>query len=194
MQYVVDGKPGPQFNRSALDDDLDWGPSGGDFIFSANSAHTAYIMADKNGQQQVAVDGKPGLAFPGILHGLTLSPDGLRSAFVVEFGHDTTGNMSKAFHQSNWMVVLDGQPGPKFDSVRPRFAFNPDGSHVAYAAETAKQWRIYADGATGPAFERIIAGPVVGDDGRLEYLALQKDGATNNLVRVTMPGFAVGKP
>jgi len=188
---VLDGKSGLSGTPALA---TEFRPEGGGFIFSANSAHTAYIMNDDKAGQQAVVDGQPGPAFPGHVYDLTLSSDGRHSAFAVEFGRFEHGGNPTIFHQGNWEVVLDGQPGPKFDAVGPRFAFSPDGNHVAYAAETAKQWRVYADGTTGPAFDHIVAGPVVCNDGRLEYLALQKDGTATNLVRVTMPGFVPATP
>jgi hypothetical protein len=93
--------------------------------------------------------------------GLIFSRDSLHLAYATQTDTIT-------------QVPVAGQPGekPKMES------------------QTVTNFQVVVDGVPGPAFETILAGPVVCKDGRLEYVALAKNGDNHNLVRVDVPGFS----
>jgi Tol biopolymer transport system component len=189
---VVDGVSGPEFDGVSYDYTLSHGKDPL-FKFSPDSKHTA-MLGQTGDKWQVVLDGKPGVAFLANLHDLTFSPDSNRVAYVAEFGQEPKGGESKLYHQNNWQIVLDNTPGPKFDEISSPLIFSPDSKHLAFAALKKDQWSVYVDGTAGPAFAAIAAGPVLLKDGRLEYLAIQKDGATDKLMRVDVPDFGTAKP
>lgn len=84
--------------------------------------------------------------------GQVATPDGFHIAFIAQQGG------KKA-------VLLDGQPGPKYDRISLNtLRLSDDGKHVAYCAANGENQFIVLDGKSGPTFERLGV-PVLSPDG-----------------------------
>jgi hypothetical protein len=121
VTVVVDGKPGPAFERIQNSS----GQSG--IQFSSDGRRFGYVgMAQvKEGPYNqtrnlfhAVIDGTPGPGYDGI-HGLNFSPDGGSVAYVVQ--RNRTG--------TDFSVVINGMEGPGYRSI-----LSPDGSTHLHAA------------------------------------------------------------
>jgi hypothetical protein len=192
----VDGQDGPAVDAPSYEDSqINLDDPGRDvpnhsllFQFSPDSRHIAQF-AKSGDQWRMLLDGVPGPAFTGYLHYLTFSPDSRHTAYVAEYGRQFRGDSERVFHHQNWQLIVDQVPGPLFDDIAPALLFSPDSRQLAYPALKDGQWRVYINGTPGPPFAAIIAGPVLCQDGRLEYLATQKSADADQLVRVVVPDF-----
>lgn len=73
---------------------------------------------------------------PNRLSGFTVSPDGLRVAYVVGAGKYSE-DYGNGFGDSGWekqSAVVDGKAGKRYDGVQAPPIFSPDGQHVVYSA------------------------------------------------------------
>ncbi|MEO6995984.1 MAG: hypothetical protein ABI273_20440 [Lacunisphaera sp.] len=151
-RMVVDGTPGPEMM---------------DFInesvkFSADSRRIAYIAQDANYRQSVVVDGQAGPWY-----------------FSIEKGHpifDSTGAhyAYAARTGSEWVVVLDGVPGPTLKNVDlSSLRFSPDG-RLVYIAEIGTEQTVVTNTIPGPLFSQIQQGSVTfSPDGKhFAYVAI----------------------
>jgi hypothetical protein len=130
---------------------------------------------------------------------VTFSPNG-HVAYAVKKG-------------PTWQVISDLPSPPPVSAVLPPGPiFSRDSRHLAYTSrtdtivqvldqgqpdeiarmvsKTNSIFKVVVDGVPGPTFETILAGPVVCNDGRLEYVALANKGGDHSLVRVDVPGFS----
>jgi hypothetical protein len=169
---VLDGKPGQSFDII------------GGGTFSSDGRRFTYAAADvrkglggNKARGRVVVDFEAGPQFEGnavgswtqnmaagrrleiargyegrpdaTIHGVgapTCSPDGSRIAYAAHRGKDDA------------VVMLDGQPGPKFTSIADGPVFSGDSRHVAYVASDAGGAILVVDGervASSVAFERV---------------------------------------
>jgi Tol biopolymer transport system component len=127
---VVDGKEMPRGS----------GGEAGAPIFSPDSQHLAYRLplSVKPGfmiktRWVVMLDGKQSPLFEdvAIIH---FSPDSKHIAYAAKRGKD------------DWCVMLDEQPGPKFEAIVDGPVFSPDGKHIAYVAWDNKKMVEVRDG------------------------------------------------
>jgi WD40 repeat protein len=86
-------------------------------------------------------------ADPSIMSGFVASPDARHLAWVEE-------------NEGRERVVLDGAPGPYYESVSD-IVFSEDGDHMAYVAGTSRtpvpgvNYAIVCDGVIGESYERV---------------------------------------
>lgn len=117
----------------------------GDFLFSLDSAKVAYksrfgiVLNDKEEKHYEKT------GFP------VFSPDCRSLAYMA-------GRGDKQF------IVVNGQEGKPYDSLRSRFflaapVFSPDSKMVAYPARIGEMWSVIVNGTEGPLFDEIIAFP-----------------------------------
>ena len=157
---VLDGKEGPPFDIL------------GGLAFSSDSRRFSYAGADvhkslgsQKAQGRAVVDGEPGPQFEGNqvgsltrsmltgtnvaivegyfnqlfsdTHGVTapvFSPDGTRVAYAVHRGKDDA------------VVMVDGEPGPRFPSIAAGPMFSADSRHVAYVVSEVGGKTLVVDG------------------------------------------------
>lgn len=201
---VTDGKPGQELGYDHVGC-LVYGPDGQRSAYAAYKGDRAFVVVDGQPQSQymavgplsLSPDGKH-LAHSAILEGKGcfivvdgkphehyrqvgdpfFSQDSKHLAYVA---WDTT---SKDPKDNQWFVVLDGQPGPKFnyiewrERVRPgRLTFSPDGKHIAYrvSEQDYRNQRVVVDGEPGPTYERISNDgvPTFYADGSVGYFAVK---------------------
>jgi len=124
---------------------------------------------------RIVIDGKLQPKFQGVSN-LKFSPDSKHFAY-------------EAYNGTDAHVVLDGKTQTDFPSLG-RIVFSSDGQRMAYVAQHEGDEFVMTDGSPGPHFERILVGPVVCADGRLEYLAVEKTESGRSLVRVDVVGFS----
>jgi len=93
-------------------------------VFSPDSQRVAYMARQFDKQIMVVVDGKYGPYFDDINGFIKFSPDSKRVAYM-------------AVRNGNHFMVVDGKPGPAYDSIGT-FFFSPDSKHVAYVAQQGK--------------------------------------------------------
>lgn len=150
---VLNGQKGPEFPANTC-----WGP-----VFSSDSRHFAYTTGNTAGgvrHEQAWVDWRP-LPLPnggtGVWH-VVFSPDLKRWACVVNAGNKQ-------------QVVLDGRPGPWYDSAWG-LRFSPDGVRLAYMAKVDTNWFMVVDGKLGATIDLNPSSPCFSPDGkRLAYIA-----------------------
>jgi Tol biopolymer transport system component len=190
FQVVADGVPGPELQE--IDEDS--------VVYSPDSRTLIYV-GTRGDKMKVFVNGAPGPGFDDVRRDAPfISPNGKHVAYVARTGLPVGQDGFDRNPGREW-VVTDGRRGPKFDEIALGAPmFSSDGERVAYVGamrETAIRratQRLVVDGAPGPEFASIVAGPVECRDGRLEYLAIQGYDADTRLVRVTVPGFGPTKP
>ncbi|MBU0609105.1 MAG: hypothetical protein KKI08_14560 [Armatimonadetes bacterium] len=128
--------------------------AGGGTAYTIKRGDKRHLMA--NGQESPPYDeiGAP-----------VVSPDGSRIAYDACTGEWKTGT-----HQ----VVLDGQPGPAFNSVF-NLTFSADSRHFAYGARRGEQRVVVVDGQEQGSYEGLGSGsPVLSADGaHVAWLAKQ---------------------
>lgn len=113
----------------------------------------------------------------------SFSPDGKHLAYAAVQG--------ERFHRQ-WALVVDGQAGEGHSQIG-NWAFSPDGKHLAYVAQVGGvpnphefgqlfdpfwggKWAVVLDGQAGTEYSVILPGTLLlGSDGVLEFLAVQKD-------------------
>lgn len=145
---VVDGKPSreayPNVVRGAL-------------AFSADGRHFAYGARDDSNREFMLIDGvrSPKEITSVSSEDLLFSPDGSSFAFVANTGVVIDGKSLPSYQGvATWslkysprgnhiayearknnrsIMVVDGKPGPEYNSVRG-LTFSPDGNHFAYEA------------------------------------------------------------
>lgn len=150
---VLNGRKGPESPA-----DTWWGP-----VFSSDSRHFAYTIGKTAAgvrQEKAWVDWRP-LPLPnggtGVWY-VVFSPDLKRWACVVNAG-------------SKEQVVLDGRPGPWYDSTWG-LTFSPDSVRLAYMAKINTNWFMLVDGKFGAAIDLNPSSPHFSPDGkRLAYIA-----------------------
>ncbi|MHB0939717.1 MAG: hypothetical protein ACYC6A_25245 [Armatimonadota bacterium] len=142
---VIDGREGPTAEKV--------GPP----LFSSDSRHVAYI-AGRDGKYWIHRDEKVGKAYAEIRQdSLAFSRTSDHLAYVARVG-------------KQYVMVLDGHVGPRFDQIGPP-VFSPNGRHLAYAARQGKRWLIVLDGKPGPLMD-YAWGPLFSADSlRLAYSA-----------------------
>jgi hypothetical protein len=204
-QIVVDDKPGPIFDQV------------GDPILSSDGRHVMYTAKMEN-RSIVVTDDKSGAEFDAVGN-LIMNHDGTHIAYrddtqrwskVVIDGLSSTQldgvkNLTfssndkhvvyVAYNNGRTQIMLDGVPWQSFDdigTITPEFS--ADGKPVAFAARVGPNWQVYIGGIPGPAFERVYCGPVLCSDGRIEYIALEPNGADHVLVRVDVRNVSAAKP
>lgn len=206
-QFVVmDGAPGPEFDAI-----VEIAPSRC-ILLSKDGEHVTY-MAKRADKRFVVVDGKTRGVPTGSVSRLFLTPDGKHVAYIdmtampFQFildgeplldlpGFQPTRLLSASIafspgptrvayiagpHQQ--MVVVDGEPGPKFDwignglgnhrayRIDPPVVFSPNGKRVAYVAGVRRQQVLVLDGQRFDEFEPV-ANPVFSpDSGRVAFAA-----------------------
>lgn len=184
---VLDGEPGPVFNRI---DALGFIPGGAHLAyiglkagrqclvidqkpgpeydevdpyflrFTADGRHVGY-RAQKGDRWMVVLDGREGAACEGILD-WALSPDGAREAIAVRSG-------------GRWFVEVDGKPAPACDGIGLPLLFSAEGKHLAWRSLSAGKWTVVSDSQSGGAWDMIASGPVFSPDGsHLAYVALKE--------------------
>lgn len=146
-------------------------------MVSPNGEHWAAIV-QKDGEVRVMLDGH--LSDPyDMVHGLTFSPDSMELAYIAQEGEEffvyvnqerqepfaaidpqqglmySNDSENLAYVASrdgeNWHLVLNGEPGPEYESIQ-HVTFSPDSGSLAYAAEKEGRWHIVEDGQEGPGF------------------------------------------
>jgi len=172
-QVVLDGKPGPDL-YDVDSDSIKFSPGGQRLIYLSRIGY----------QQEVVVNTTSGLKFDQVRkQSLAFSPDGKHYTFVAKNSN------------GKWQAVIDGVPGPEFDDISDKnVIYGSDGYHWAYVAKQGGVQKLIVDNNPGQDFHSIEAGPVVCNDGRLEFLAYEGNGPAMNLVRVSLPGFDEGRP
>ncbi len=207
---VMDGTPGPVCSANISNY----------LTFSTDGKHFAYPYW--NGSDLfMMVDGTP-LPLPAIAiptlnaPRMVFSSDGEHRAYASGEMFDS-GPMNRPQVKSApaLIVVIDGKPGPAFDSVpeglfvkdvakslaRPDYflpsganapvAFSQDGKHSAYhAGQNGRDFLVIDQIPQTQTYETILAGPVRRKDGALEYLAEDTRNGNTNLYRVVVPNFS----
>ncbi len=102
---------------------------------------------------------------------LRFSPDSKRLAFIAE-------------NEGRQTLFINHESRPVDGIYLPDSLILTGDSDVAYAAHNAIEQWVVMNGARGPAFAAIVAGPVARQDGQCEYLAIEKSGEAYKLVRV----------
>jgi len=160
---VVDGQPQSQYMGV------------GRLSFSPDGKHLAHVALLEGKGYFIVVDGKPHASYSQVGDPF-FSQDSKHLAYVA---WDTTSKDPKG---NQWFVVLDGQPGPRFNYIewrgRPgRLTFSPDGKHIAYrvAEQDGSSPRVVVDGEPGPTYERISNDgvPTFYADGSVGYFAVK---------------------
>jgi hypothetical protein len=109
---------------------------------------------------------------------------GQRHAFAARIGR-------------TWWAVVDGVlegPYEEIKSLAPRdarpvrFAFSPDGFHVAYIARSGKAWHVVRDGRRSPGYGDVVALAFSPDSRHLVYRASSSD---DRRLALTLSGFAL---
>lgn len=145
-------------------------------LYSPDGAHVACVGANER-EAVVFLDEKEVSKTPvegaSLVLALTFSPDGRRTAFVVERG-------------TSHRVVVDGKADPEFTSypIEP-LLFSPDGLHMAYVVPQGGLFgkhRVVLDGLEGKKYENVFKGSLsFSPDGRLTFLAFD----AGKVLRVT---------
>jgi len=157
---VVDGVPGPDFERIATAD-LDDHPTHPLLAFSPDGRQVAYVARDHTSTRMV-VDGVPGPEFDNVSYPV-FSPDGQRLAYGVTRG-------------SRCCLVLDGSPQESGDGVgKP--VFSPDGQRLMYGMVKGKKHTVVVDETPGEAFDEVRDGYCFSpDSSNYAYLAVSGKG------------------
>ncbi|HEX3000661.1 MAG TPA: hypothetical protein VHR86_10570 [Armatimonadota bacterium] len=137
--------------------------------FSANGHFGICAFRGKN-REMAVIDGKEGPEYNEV-HGITLSADGRRCAYV-------------AAKNGKQFVVIDGKPGAKYAEVRwLGLTFSPDGKHLAYAAlkptgtDADLTTVVVADGKESRGYEDVLETSITfSPDGKhLGYVATRNE-------------------
>ncbi|MCX5659808.1 MAG: hypothetical protein NTW19_08815 [Planctomycetota bacterium] len=174
-------------------------------FFSQDLQHDAYATRRENKKWVVVVDGTPGPEFEdlgrfGWPGGVVTEhqPDSFTLFYplrpIFSPNSSRVGYVAKRANQ--WLVVVDGHPGPAFDHIGAGPAgpheiaplFSPDSKRVVYTAMTGKRWCVVVDGRQEPAFDQVdVASLVFSRDSR--HLAYQsKNGGKSIVVVDGQPG------
>jgi hypothetical protein len=131
----VDGVEGPEFERVR------------DLRFSADSRRVAYtgFTAGLFGIQMV--DGRALSSAPALYRGVEFSRDGRHVAFVAGLRRDESppalANGTECDGNVPVAIVIDGQPGPLYDSILlSGESFQPDGTVEYLATMNAIVYRV----------------------------------------------------
>jgi WD40 repeat protein len=136
-RVVIDGQPGPSFNRI----DSDWNS----LRFSPQGKHIAYVGQGDFGKYVAVLDGVSGPSYNAI-RALSFSPDGRRFAYIGLSRWDKNG--------TQWVAVVDGVPGKPYDNIDPQsVVFSADGKRLAYGAQLGNKQFLVVDGNPGKAFD-----------------------------------------
>lgn len=111
----------------------------------------------------VVVDGRLGTEEIGVgfLPGeLVFSPDGSRVAYTA---YDRAS-------PKRWSVVVDGKPGPRYDTVNS-VAFSPDSRRFVYAAKLGAKWLMVVDGQPSAEYDDETTSDFSPDSKHIAYLA-----------------------
>lgn len=171
-------------------------PPGAELVRAALApgGRSAALLVRRGDRRSVVHGPREGPAFEAV-DGLTLSPDGLRAAYVgfsgatgsvladEELLYEGPGRPSSAVHWSpdsrrvaceiredgRSFLLLGQDRGRPFDSVN-EVLFSPDGRQIAYRAREDGREVVVRDGKPGPAFWRMDS-PVFSKLGVLAYAA-----------------------
>lgn len=136
---VVDGEPGPTFDRVDMP------------VFSADG-RLGYA-ASEAGKSFVVIDGTRGPAYD-MVDRPWFSPDGARVAYAAK-------------QDKKWFVVVDGEEGPKFDDIYSGIiTWSPQGNRFGYAAAWGDGWSVVVDGKIGTVYKEAGGSLVFSEDGR----------------------------
>jgi roadblock/LC7 domain-containing protein len=189
---VVDGKEGPPFDVLG---GIEFSRDGRRFTYAGADIDKGFTGDKARGR--VVVDGEPGPQFEGRKVGTfgdVLRTGGMVATiafgYSASFSHEFHGVSSPSFnadgnrvayvaHRGNddEVVILDGQPGPRFSSVVAAPVFSSDGRHVAYAASDAGVKTLVVDGervgsASMPGADFVSDVTFAPDGRRLGYVAI----------------------
>jgi len=145
---VVNGKPGPLFDKILFPDAYD------ESVFSPDSLRMAY-SAKRGDKYTMIVDEKEGPTYDeiGEYH---FSPDSKRLAYVARRGNTE-------------FLVVDGKDGPAFDKVS-KCIFSQDSSHLLYWAKQDGKQFFVLDGVKGPQYSNIKEPKLSPDGKRLAFV------------------------
>jgi hypothetical protein len=146
------------------------------FKFSPDGTRTAYAFATQSTNEDqtwspmaVAVDGKVGREYPGLLGtgNLLFSPDSKHLAYL-----GVMRSTNQAGQQS--CVVRDGMESELYDELLPGgMVFSADSRHLAFAARRNGKWYTVLDGEPSRTYDKIAAHSLAfsPDSQRLVYRA-----------------------
>jgi hypothetical protein len=152
-QVVIDGEPGPQFE--------------GEKSSSVMQKGSSFVLSLPMGATTLAHGYFHDLAHR--LHGVSapvFSADGAHVAYVAHRGKEDE------------VVMVDGQPGPKFEAITAGPRYCRSGQRLAYAARRDKDDEVVVvDEKPGAKYRAIVAGPQFCNEGRhLAYVASDSGG------------------
>jgi Tol biopolymer transport system component len=157
---VVDGLPGTTYDEIGF------------LLFSPDGKRFAYTA--RIGQKQfVVVDGRPEREYDRIASlWAVFSQDGKRVAYVARSSEQLSrrGDIVFVAEAGKEFIVVDGQPGPKYEMVQMP-VFSSDGKRLAYIATEGEEYFVVVDGQRGPRYE-AVGPPVFSPNGeRVAYPA-----------------------
>lgn len=92
------------------------------------------------------------------------------------FTGDSSTLAYPAFDGQQWRVVVNGEPGPKWDRLATGLTPASQGPAVLFLAVKDGRWHLVDRHQPGPGFRSIQAAPVLSDDGRtFAYWAMGDD-------------------
>lgn len=118
------------------------------------------VVMEEEGRQRLVIDEVPGADFD-----------------AVGFTHlrwSAGGPVVPVQVDGRWHVAVGGELGAGHDAIGEVVV---SGARVAYQALDEDGWRVFVDGAPGPAFESLVAGSLAFGGGRLVYVGRDAQGA-----------------
>jgi hypothetical protein len=108
-----------------VDGKTNWLATGGDYAFSPDSKHFAYVLGNKPGatpRATVVLDGATEYPGGSSVDQLLFSPDSQKLVYTAHFGTNEE------------LVAINGQGDRKYTDIGPEMTFSSDGQHFVYFA------------------------------------------------------------
>jgi hypothetical protein len=98
-------------------------------------------------------------------------------AWAVRFAPDASRVAWLVVDDAGERLVVNGTPGPAFDTIAARYVVGEAGGPVAYAARRGDRWHPVVDHSVGEGYDSVSP-PTAGPDGRRVAFVVTLDGAS----------------